>query len=127
MLPRSQRYPVRTFVNGATKLSVLLANKLELEKQLGVDLIYCNETHQSVVFVQYKMFAGADGADGYRPNEQLTEEIRRMDALAATFAAVPPMCRVMATGLHLTPSTSSSAVSSSPTRTMAMFQAITCH
>lgn len=48
------RYPAKTFENGATKLTVVLANKLELEKQLGVDLIYVNETLNAVVFVQYK-------------------------------------------------------------------------
>lgn len=84
---RRQRYPVKTFVNGDTKLSVLLANKLELERQLGTDLIYVNETMNSIVFVQYKMFAGEDGEEGYRPDKQFAKEITRMDALAADLAA----------------------------------------
>ena len=85
---KRQRYPAKLFTNGETKLTVILANKLPLERQLGVDLIYVNETLKSVVFVQYKMFAGADGEEGYRPDDQLTEEIARMDAAAAKLAAV---------------------------------------
>lgn len=85
---KRQRYPAKTFVNGDTQLTVILANKLPLERQLGVDLIYVNETFGAVVFVQYKMFAGADGEDGYRPDGQLTEEIARMDAAAAKLATI---------------------------------------
>lgn len=85
---RRQRYPAKLFTNGETKLTVILANKLPLEQQLGVDLIYVNETLKSVVFVQYKMFAGTDGEKGYRPDEQLAEEIARMDAAAAELAKV---------------------------------------
>jgi hypothetical protein len=84
-----QRYPAKTYVNGETKLTLILANKLELEKQLGVDLVYYNETHNSVVFVQYKMFAGLEGEDGYRPDKQLEMEIARMDAAAAELAKLP--------------------------------------
>ncbi|MBY3185614.1 hypothetical protein HFO24_28780 [Rhizobium laguerreae] len=82
-----QLYPAKTFENGATKLTVVLANKLELEKQLGVDLIYVNETLNAVAFVQYKMLRGRDGEDGYRPDGQLDVEIARMDAAAKMLAA----------------------------------------
>ncbi|SHH62685.1 hypothetical protein SAMN04488135_1047 [Pollutimonas bauzanensis] len=85
---KRQHYPAKTFVNGEAKLTVILANKLPLEMQLGVDLIYVNETMKSVVFVQYKMFAGTDGEDGYRPNDQLAIEIERMHEAAATLAGV---------------------------------------
>ncbi|MGN4069924.1 hypothetical protein ACS0Y7_35545 [Burkholderia gladioli] len=84
----SQQYPARTFENGDTKLTIVLANKMDLEKQLGVDLIYVNETLGAVVFVQYKMFEGDDGKDGYRPDVQLDKEIARMDAAAAELAKV---------------------------------------
>jgi hypothetical protein len=85
---KRQRYPAKTYTNGDTTLTVILANKLPLERQLGVDLVYVNETLKSVVLVQYKMFTGTDGEDGYRPDEQLTEEIARMDAAAAKLSAV---------------------------------------
>ena len=87
-LVKRQRYPAKTFINGETKLTVILANKLPLERQLGVDLVYVNETLKSVVFVQYKMFAGSDGENGYRPDDQLAEEIRRMDAVAAKISGI---------------------------------------
>ena len=88
-LIRRQRYPAKTYANGDTKLTVILANKLPLERQLGVDLVYVNETLKSVVFVQYKMFTGEDGEGGYRPDGQLTTEIGRMDEAAAKIATVP--------------------------------------
>lgn len=85
---RRQRYPAKLFTNGDTNLTIILANKLPLERQLGTDLIYVNETLKSVVFVQYKMFSGVDGEGGYRPDAQLDEEIARMDSASATLGAV---------------------------------------
>jgi hypothetical protein len=86
---KAKHYPARVFTNGETVLTVILANKEELEKQLGVDLIYINERYRAVVFVQYKMFEGKDGEEGYRPNQQLADEIARMDAAAATLTNIP--------------------------------------
>jgi hypothetical protein len=83
---KRQRYPAKLFVYNETKLTVILANKLSIEHQLGVDLVYVNETLKAVVFVQYKMFRGVDGEDGYRPEKNLANEINRMDALAAALA-----------------------------------------
>ena len=91
---KRQRYAAKTYENSGTRLTVILANKLDLERQLGVDLIYYNETFKSVVFVQYKMFKGDDGELGYRPDRQLAKEIARMDATAAELAkaAADPSC-----------------------------------
>ncbi|CAB3785886.1 hypothetical protein LMG28614_02229 [Paraburkholderia ultramafica] len=83
---KRQRYPAKLFVYNETKLTVILANKMPIEHQLGVDLIYVNETLKAAVFVQYKMFRGVDGEDGYRPEKNLAREIDRMDALAASLA-----------------------------------------
>lgn len=85
---RRQRYPAKTFTNGDTKLTVILANKLPLERQLGIDLVYVNETLKSVVFVQYKMFGGTDGEHGYRPDKQLAKEMTRMEAAATKLAVI---------------------------------------
>lgn len=79
----------------AERLTVILANRLPLEEQTGTDLIYFNETFQSFVMVQYKAMEREDGPNGapqavFRlPSPQLTEEIRRMDALLATIQACP--------------------------------------
>ena len=78
---KSHQYPAKTFSSEKVTLTVILANKLPLEQQLGVDLIYVNESLKSVVLVQYKIMSGDDGENGYRPNEQLVEEIRRMDSI----------------------------------------------
>ena len=42
------------FKNGNERLDVYTANKGPLEKMLGVDLIYMNETVGNTVMVQYK-------------------------------------------------------------------------
>jgi hypothetical protein len=44
-----------TFVSRTGRLEVITANKRPLEELLGVDLIYFNEPHGSLVMVQYKM------------------------------------------------------------------------
>lgn len=85
---KDQPYPAKTFANGDTQLTIVLANKLELERQLGTDLIYVNETLNAVVFVQYKMFLGLEGEGGYRPDSQLDKEIARMDAAANALAEI---------------------------------------
>lgn len=51
---RRQHYPAKTYRTGDTTLTIVLANTFDLEHQLGVDLIYVNESLKSVVFVQYK-------------------------------------------------------------------------
>lgn len=85
---KRQRYPTNTYRSGDRTLTIILANKLELELRLGVDLIYVNETLRSVVFVQYKMFSGVQGENGYRPDNQLEIEIARMDTATATLSQI---------------------------------------
>lgn len=69
------------FANRNVRLTVVLANKLPLETQLGADLIYCNDTFRSFVVVQYKAMEHEAGGVMFRlPNEQLAKELRRMDA-----------------------------------------------
>ncbi len=65
------------------RLVIYTANKLPLEKMLGVDLIYVNETRGNIVMVQYKMLEEAKSQNGnndwlFRPNQQLHDEIARM-------------------------------------------------
>ncbi|MDO4795859.1 MAG: hypothetical protein Q4A28_07985 [Brachymonas sp.] len=78
------------------RLTVILANRLPLEKQTGTDLIYFNETYQSFVMVQYKAMEHESGHNRpveaiYRlPDAQLKEEIDRMDALLGTLKACTP-------------------------------------
>lgn len=72
-----------TFQSDASRLTVVLANRLPLEEQLGADLIYFNETFKSFLMVQYKAMEDEDGRKLFRlPNEQLDEEITRMDSIA---------------------------------------------
>lgn len=69
------------FHKGDERLVIYTANKLPLEKMLGVDLIYINETRGNVVMVQYKMLQEYKKAKGdwrFRPDRQLRDEIARM-------------------------------------------------
>ena len=81
-----RRFASVMFEDEFTRLSVIMANGLELEEQLGADLIYYNHTFRSFVVVQYKAMEqrGKEGEPHFRlPDEQLTEEVRRMDAVLA--------------------------------------------
>ncbi len=71
------------FQKRGERLIIYTANKLPLEKMLGVDLIYINETRGNVVMVQYKMLKenkrGSHETDWlFRPDKQLHDEIMRM-------------------------------------------------
>lgn len=69
------------FENDNVSLTVVMANHLPLEEQLGADLIYFNETFRSFVIVQYKAMEGddEDGSVFRLPNQQLAVEIQRME------------------------------------------------
>jgi hypothetical protein len=71
------------FQKGDERLVIYTANKLPLEKMLGVDLIYINETRGNVVMIQYKMLKEGKQQGGNRdwmfsPDPQLHKEIARM-------------------------------------------------
>lgn len=69
--------------NPSIRLTVIMANRLPLEKQTGADLIYFNEIYRSFVMVQYKaMEKGKDHAEfRWQSGDQFDQEISRMDNL----------------------------------------------
>lgn len=68
------------FKRGEEIMEVFTANKLPLEEVFGVDLVYFHRTRQNIVMVQFKMLEReAKGQWVYRPNEQMKEELERMD------------------------------------------------
>jgi hypothetical protein len=78
------------FQKGDERLVIYTANKLPLEKMLGVDLVYINETRGNVVMVQYKMLEEDKKAKGdwyFRADKQLRDEIARMKIPAIQVAA----------------------------------------
>lgn len=78
------------FENDKSKLTVVLANRLPLEQQLGVDLIYYNETFSCFLMIQYKAMEKEGDDAVYRfPNTQLTEEINRMDGVLSELKKAP--------------------------------------
>lgn len=87
---RSVPYAGAVFVGQGKRLTVILANRLPLEQLTGTDLIYFNETHRSFVLVQYKAMNQEDGVATYRlPDENLTREIERMQAINSQLSQVP--------------------------------------
>ncbi len=87
MLP----YAAAIFEGEKKRLTVILANRQPLEKQLGTDLIYYNDTYKSFVMVQYKAMEQEKREAVFRiPNAQLTEEIRRMDDILAELRKCTP-------------------------------------
>ncbi len=72
---------VSTFNQGSRVLEVVYANKNDLEKTLGVDLIYYNQEFHSFVLVQYKLMKDRNELEGYyyRPDKQLEKEVERMN------------------------------------------------
>ena len=93
---RTMPYGAAVFEGEAGRLTVVLANRLPLEQQLGADLIYFNETFKAFVIVQYKaMETDPGGRAVFRiPNAQLADEIKRMDvALAALRSCTPDVAR----------------------------------
>lgn len=96
---------IKTYTYGAAvfeseetdeRLTIILANRLPLEKQTGTDLIYFNETYQSFVMVQYKAMESEDREIGpaqavFRlPNSQLKEEVDRMNAVLGALKGCGP-------------------------------------
>jgi hypothetical protein len=82
-LVRRMPYGSAVFQREGVRLTVIVANHLPLEQQLGADLIYFNETYRSFIIVQYKVMerGRSDGVPFFRlPNEQLAKEIARMEA-----------------------------------------------
>jgi hypothetical protein len=87
-----------------TRLTVILANRQPLERQLGTDLIYYNETFQAFVMVQYKaMEQEHDGAVFRLPNEQLNEEVARMDDVLRELGGCPANDRLSGFRLNENP------------------------
>lgn len=78
-----------TFENGNEKLTIYTANKLPLERVLGVDLIYINDTHKNIVMLQYKMLTKESDKWIYRFDQQLYDEIERMDSVVNTINSSP--------------------------------------
>jgi hypothetical protein len=91
---RSYPFAAREFQSNDypyVRLTVIMANRLPLEEQTGADLIYYNEAYHSFIMVQYKaMEEGSDGPEfRWRVDDQLDDEIKRMDNLLETLKQVP--------------------------------------
>lgn len=67
-----------SYVKNKERLTIYHANKLPLEKMLGVDLIYINENMNSIVMIQYKMLEKEYDDWIFRPDSQMEKEILRM-------------------------------------------------
>jgi len=88
---KTMQHATAVFTDNHVTLTVVMANRHPLEKQLGADLIYRNETYDSFVIVQYKAMEQEGGSSKYRlPNAQLATELQRMDELWAELRDCEP-------------------------------------
>jgi len=78
-------------VGPKVRLTVIMANRLPLEKQTGADLIYFNEAYRSFIMVQYKAMEkrGDEIEFRWQTKDQFCDEIARMEALLAELRKVP--------------------------------------
>jgi hypothetical protein len=84
-LIESDRTGRAVFSRGNERLEIYTANRRQLERALGVDLIYLNVTRRNLVMLQYKMLEPPTGGTTdwtYRPDRQLEEELGRMRRFA---------------------------------------------
>lgn len=76
------------FENRDERLEVFTANRNDLEKMFGVDLIYINTIQKNIVMIQYKMLEKSLNEESpkekdwiYRPDQQFYNELERMSLL----------------------------------------------
>jgi hypothetical protein len=105
---KNQPFAAKVFQNPqnpSIRLTVIMANRLPLEQQTGADLIYYNETYRSFVMVQYKaMDQGAEGPEfRWRPDDQLAEEIARIDELLIRLKELASDANPVSFRLHSNP------------------------
>jgi len=76
--------------NPSVRLTVIMANRLPLERQTGADLIYYNEFFRAFVMVQYKAMERRADASEFRwqNGDQFTQEIRRMENLLSDLRGI---------------------------------------
>lgn len=88
---RSTPFNSIVFENDKRKLTVLITNRQPLEEQLGVDLIYYNETFHSFLMIQYKPMEQDGDETIFRfPNPQFDNEVARMKSVHRELQKCPP-------------------------------------
>ena len=82
----SDRYP-------KSQLTVIMANRADLEKQTGADLIYCNDTCRNFVMVQYKAMERNSSTDEaefrWQSGDHFTQQIAVMDVVLQNLRTIP--------------------------------------
>ena len=80
------------FSRGRERLEIFTANRRQLERAFGVDLIYLNVTQRNLAMLQYKMLEPPKGKTTdwtFSPDEQLHKELARMRKFAKVNAPGP--------------------------------------
>ena len=72
-----------------SRVRLWYANRSNLEKTLGVDLILYHAAHQSFLMIQYKRMKKEGEEQIYRIDGQLDEELTRMETARAKMSPVP--------------------------------------
>lgn len=91
----------RTFTEGRRRIFIMDANRTPVEHTLGVDVVYYNEARDSFVLVQYKKMRHEPTAAGrslfYRPDNNLSDELQRMQSIDELCAGKNGDFRLLAT------------------------------
>jgi hypothetical protein len=75
-----------TFTQGNRKLQLLYANGNDVERTLGVDLIYYTAQYAAFVLIQYKLMTNGNSRKfEYRPDAQFDDELDRMHEFARKY------------------------------------------
>jgi hypothetical protein len=69
------------FEEAGNQLTVINVNRTNVERVLGVDLVYFNHRFSSFALVQYKRMRRESGQNVYRRDETLANELERMRGL----------------------------------------------
>jgi hypothetical protein len=73
------------FTRRGERLEIYTANRRQLERAFGVDLVYLNVVRRNLVMLQYKMLEPPSGSNDdwiFWPDDQLDEELDRMRRFA---------------------------------------------
>jgi len=77
-----------SFTMGDRRLDIIYTNRTNIEKSVGVDLIYYQERYKLFILVQYKLLKEEIENDFiYRPDKQMREELKRMNDFMSKYSS----------------------------------------
>jgi hypothetical protein len=94
---------IRSFEHKGAVLEVIHANRNQLEKTLGVDLIYVSHYFKSFAGIQYKMLEATGSGAHFSPDKQFIEQLEKMATAEARLSPIGPAVSQLDYRLRATP------------------------